>query len=184
MTPLRLHHQEVGRECITGNPVDSATGLWRCWSDCGRGGDIIALEIALTGAAWFDAVEEIERIIGRPLLNRPTSQVERRALADNLARDRREMQNAEFWRTGARCMAEQILDGLPEAAPDRFAPTQLLMSLCATHGAVLLALYRDGCAIDVRLAAALVYAGERAWQRRCEALARFIAAGAEVKDTA
>ena len=69
--------------------VHPETGLWRCWSDCSRGGDIIALEMALTGVSWLDAVKEVERIVGRPLLNRPTNRVERRALADRLARDQR-----------------------------------------------------------------------------------------------
>src|ERR1700722_5188958 len=59
--------------------VDPETGLWRCWSDCGRGGDIIALEIALTGATWRDAVAEIEGIIGRALLERTATHTERRA---------------------------------------------------------------------------------------------------------
>src|SRR5262245_23316095 len=62
--------------------VDRQTGLWRCWSDCGRGGDIITLEVALTGAAWVEAVAEVERLIGRVLLDRPASSADRRALAD------------------------------------------------------------------------------------------------------
>lgn len=37
--------------------VDPETGLWRCWSVCARGGDIITLEIALTSAPWLEAQE-------------------------------------------------------------------------------------------------------------------------------
>jgi len=62
--------------------VDPETGLWRCWSSCGRGGDIIALEMALTGVTWRDAVKEIERINGRALLDQPASRGKRRAFAE------------------------------------------------------------------------------------------------------
>ena len=164
--------------------VHPETGLWRCWSDCNRGGDIITLEVALTGGAWLDAVEEIERIVGRPLLNRSTNRIERRALADRLARDQREGQNALFWRIAAESMAEELLAELPEAVPERFGPTQFLLSLRAANGRGLLTLYRDYCSHDSQLAAALEFAGERAWRRRCDALAGFVAAGAEVNNAA
>jgi hypothetical protein len=160
--------------------VDPETGLWRCWSECGRGGDIIELEIALTGEPWREAVAEIERIIGRVLLNRPASVTERRALAERRQREQRETRAAEFFRIAAASVAEHILDGLPEAIPERFGPTQLLLDLRAAHGTALLALYRDFREHDPQLAAALVYAGERAWQRLSTRLARFVAAGAEV----
>ena len=164
--------------------VDPETGLWRCWSECGRGGNIIALEMARTGTTWRDAVIAIERIIGRDLLERPATSAERRTLVDRLEHDRRDMHDAEFWRIAGRCLAEEVLETLPEAVPDRFGPTQLLMSLRNAHGATLLAVFRDFRMREPRLTAALVYAGGRAWRRRCEALARFIAAGAEVKDAA
>jgi DNA primase len=35
--------------------VDSETGLWYCFSQCGRGGDIIALERELAGADFLTA---------------------------------------------------------------------------------------------------------------------------------
>jgi hypothetical protein len=159
--------------------VDSETGLWRCWSQCGRG-DIIELEIALTGATWRDAVSEIERIIGRVLLNRPASVTERRALAERREREQQETRDAEFFRTAAASVAEHILNELPEAVPERFGPTQLLLDLRAARGAALLAIYRDFRGREPQLAAALVYVGGRAWQRLGTRLARFIVAGAEV----
>ena len=45
--------------------VDPETGLWRCFSSCGRGGDIIALEQALTDTDVRSAMAEVFRIVGR-----------------------------------------------------------------------------------------------------------------------
>jgi hypothetical protein len=164
--------------------VEAATGLWRCWSDCGRGGDIIALEIALTGAAWREAMAEVERIIGRILLDRPGTRGERRALAERREREQLEMRAAEFFRIAAMSMAEHVLDDLPEGVPERFGPTQLLLNLRRADGAELLRVYNDYRAREPQLAAALVFAGEHAWQRMCTRLARFVARGAEVRHVA
>jgi CHC2 zinc finger len=162
--------------------VNPETGLWRCWSDCGCGGDIIALEIALTGAQWLDAVAEVEYIIGRSLINRPATRAERQAWTERREREQREMRAAEFFRTAATSLAEHVLDQLPEAVPERFGPTQLLLSLRGADGAPLRTPYRDYLAREPRLTAALVYAGERAWGRKCNTLARFIAALAGARD--
>jgi len=186
---LRQHRRRWRTKCpLHGGTHDSfsvnpETGLWRCWSNCGPG-DIIKLEIALTGASWRDAVREIEHVIGRQLLERPANRAERRAIAQRCERDQRDGQDAEFWRIAAESIVEKILEELPEVLPQRFGPTQFLLSLRAAHGGALLALYRDYYAFDSRFAEALVFAGKRAWQRRCDALARFIAAGAEVSDAA
>ena len=45
--------------------VEAATGRWYCHSVCGRGGDIIDLEMALTGADFKTAKAEVFRIVGR-----------------------------------------------------------------------------------------------------------------------
>ncbi len=45
--------------------VDPATGLWYCHSQCGRGGDILELEMALTSVDFVTARDEVYRIIGR-----------------------------------------------------------------------------------------------------------------------
>jgi hypothetical protein len=160
--------------------VDPETGLWRCWSQCGRGGDIITLEMELTCATWRDAVAETERIIGRVLLDRPATRRERRALAQGREREQREMPSAEYFRIAAVRVLERLLDDVfPEAVPERYAPTQLRLALRA-DGVALPAIYRDFRAREPRLTAALVHAGERAWRRLCTRLARFVAAGIEV----
>jgi uncharacterized protein (DUF927 family) len=46
--------------------VNSATGLWTCHSQCGRGGSVFDLEIALSGLDFKGAVSEVYHIIGRP----------------------------------------------------------------------------------------------------------------------
>jgi len=164
--------------------VDPENGLWRCWSDCARGGDIFALEMALTGAAWREAVVKVERIIGRPLLDRPASQAERRALAAQRAREQGDLRDAEAWQIAIVAMVEEILDRLPEAVPERYAPTQLLLRIRLLHGTALLGVFRDWAEQDPRLTAALAYAGARAWRRQCDRLARFIVAGEKVNDAA
>src|SRR5262245_14675760 len=45
--------------------VESATGRWFCHSTCGRGGDIIDLEMALTGVDFKAAKSEVFRLVGR-----------------------------------------------------------------------------------------------------------------------
>jgi hypothetical protein len=45
--------------------VKSSTGEWFCFSGCGRGGDIIALEMSLTGADFKTAKAEAFRLVGR-----------------------------------------------------------------------------------------------------------------------
>ena len=77
--------------------VDPDTGLWRCWSDCGRGGDIVNLEIELTGTTWREAVSELERIIGRVLLDRPALSAERRAFAEKQSAARAAAEDIAFW---------------------------------------------------------------------------------------
>jgi hypothetical protein len=164
--------------------VDPETGFWRCWSRCGRGGDIITLEVALTSATWPEAVAAVGRIIGRSLINRPAAHAERRAFAERRDREQREIRAAEFFRIAAASMAEQILDELPEAVPERYAPTQLRLALRAASGGALLTIYRDFRAREPRLTAALVHAGTQVWRRLCRRLARFVAAGMEVPDVA
>lgn len=48
--------------------VDPATGRWCCHSDCGRGGDMIELEMALTGTDFNTAKAEVFRIVGRSVV--------------------------------------------------------------------------------------------------------------------
>jgi putative DNA primase/helicase len=48
--------------------VNSETGKWYCHSQCGRGGSVFDLEMALTNVDFPPAANEVRRIIGRPLL--------------------------------------------------------------------------------------------------------------------
>ena len=45
--------------------VEMDSGRWYCFSQCGRGGDIFALEMELTDANFAEAKAEVFRIIGR-----------------------------------------------------------------------------------------------------------------------
>jgi putative DNA primase/helicase len=85
LTPLEVseyyrvrvpHLEQRGSEWRAGCPihngkdpnfsVNAETGLWMCHSQCGRGGSIYDLEMALTGADFPDAAREVRRIVGRP----------------------------------------------------------------------------------------------------------------------
>lgn len=154
--------------------VNAQSGQWFCFSQCGRGGDIIKLEQALTGASWRDAVAEIEHIIGRPILDQLVRGADPRALAQRRVEDERDHRDAEAWRLATECLVELSLEDLPGNAPERYGPTRQLLQLRAANGGHLLALYHDYRAREPRLTAALAYAGERAWRRRSERLARLI----------
>lgn len=164
--------------------VNPETGLWRCWSSCGRGGDIISFEMALSGSPWYEAVAEVEHIVGRGLLYRPANRFERRLLAERREREGRESREAELFRIAASSIADLILEDLPEAVPERFGPTQLLLSISRASRTDLLAIYRDWKDSEPELTAGLVFAGEQAWSRRCDDLARFITTLAGAKDAA
>src|SRR3954471_853763 len=45
--------------------VEPATGRWFCHSTCGRGGDILELEEALTGGNFPNHKTKVFRIVGR-----------------------------------------------------------------------------------------------------------------------
>lgn len=75
--------------------VDPATGLWQCWS-CGRRGDVITLELTLTGASFPQARNAVFALIGRPGV--VSTHAERRAAAIQRKRKDAEFEPAEYWR--------------------------------------------------------------------------------------
>ena len=75
--------------------VKPENGFWYCYSQCGRGGDVLALEIALTGATFRNAESAVFQIVGRSSLASPQ---DGRTRAQR-ACDRRDADLAEFWRT-------------------------------------------------------------------------------------
>ncbi|MGD1094006.1 MAG: CHC2 zinc finger domain-containing protein [Bryobacteraceae bacterium] len=153
--------------------VDPKTGLWRCWSDCGRGGDIIALEMALTGVSWREGVVEIERIIGRTLLARPANRAERHALAEQREREKVETSDAEHFGTAVRALAEEVLGQLDACDPDRAIYTQLL-GVIRTGGMALIDEYRWWRKSDPELTQALVRSGAASQARIQRRLALYI----------
>jgi len=48
--------------------VEPDTGVWFCHSQCGRGGSVYDLEMALTNTDFPAAANEVRRIVGRPAL--------------------------------------------------------------------------------------------------------------------
>jgi hypothetical protein len=49
--------------------VNAETGMWYCHSQCGRGGSMFDLEMALTNTDFPPAANEVRRIVGRPSLH-------------------------------------------------------------------------------------------------------------------
>lgn len=45
--------------------VNPDTGLWFCHSECGRGGDILELEMTLTGSDFKNAKADVFWLVGR-----------------------------------------------------------------------------------------------------------------------
>jgi 5S rRNA maturation endonuclease (ribonuclease M5) len=58
--PCPIHHGR--RDSFS---VNVETGDWFCHSECGRGGDVFALEMALNGFEFKRAHEEVFRLVGR-----------------------------------------------------------------------------------------------------------------------
>ncbi len=53
--------------------VDPASGAWYCHSHCQEGGNIFQLEMKLTGRDFPEARAEVERIVGRPAVSKPSA---------------------------------------------------------------------------------------------------------------
>ena len=161
--------------------LNDARGCWYDHRD-GVGGGMLDLIQHVLGCERVEALQWLSRFTGLTLDDQRATRAERRAIAERRESELGEMRSAEFFRIAAACMAEEILDELPEAVPERYAPTQLLLLLRPARGKALLAIYRDFRARYPKLTAALVFAGERAWLRMSTRLARFVAAGMEVPD--
>ena len=48
--------------------VNAETGMWFCHSQCGRGGSMFDLEMALSNTEFPTAANEVRRMVGRPAL--------------------------------------------------------------------------------------------------------------------
>ena len=55
--------------------VDALNGKWFCHSQCQRGGDLIELEILLTGLPFPQSREEVLRLVGR-MSDKPPASVD------------------------------------------------------------------------------------------------------------
>jgi hypothetical protein len=163
--------------------LNASKGAWFDYRD-NTGGGVLDLIQRVLGCDRAGALRWLSNFTGLPLEDRPATRAERRALAEGREREQRELHVAELFRLAATSIAEQILDELPEAVPERLSPTQFLLNLRAARDTALLASYRDFREREPKLAAALVFAGERAWQRVCTRLARFIVSGMEVPNGA
>lgn len=147
--------------------VDVETGLWICFSQCGnRGGDILTLEQALTGADFRSALAAVYAIVGRPVPERTSfTREELQAREEDQRQAQRDLSEAGYFADVAAMFAEQVLEELDPFDPERAAYTSLIRRLRSDPVAVYCA-WRRRNPVGT---AALVEAG-RQHQRRIQRL--------------
>ncbi|MGO9257925.1 MAG: DUF3987 domain-containing protein [Bryobacteraceae bacterium] len=85
--------------------VDPETGCWFCHSRCGRSGDILELEMALTGADFKTAKAEVFRLVGRiePEYRRSSTRANGNSAGTALSKPTKRTGAAGEWREIERC---------------------------------------------------------------------------------
>src|SRR5439155_15651516 len=69
--------------------VEAATGRWRCWSVCARGGSVFDLEMLLSNIDFRAARDAVSAIVGRAMPDAAHwTKAERRAWAEVHHRDK------------------------------------------------------------------------------------------------
>jgi hypothetical protein len=131
--------------------------LVHCFAGCSQTDVITALRAR---GAWPER--------DHALLTRP----DRAHRARAWAAAERSRTEATYFADAARVLAEWALEELSPFDPARARHTALLAALRISPEAE----YRAWLEREPRWAAALVKAGERAWKRKCDALARFVVA--------
>ena len=137
--------------------VNMKTGNWYCFSQCGRGGDVFAFEMALNNCSFPEAKRAVFDLIGR--FETPFDRSED---ARNRAANVADIQAAGWWSGAFVQLAEETLAEMESTDPARGLITDLLLSAKQARGESLLDLYRSELAREPKLTAALVYAGRRA----------------------
>ena len=95
--------------------VDADSGRWFCHSQCGRGGDIFALEMVLSHSGFRQAQRDVFAIIGRPDPELGLTPEEKRRFASEAKRDSQDRQFAELWQ----CRLLEILESQLAEAKQR-----------------------------------------------------------------
>lgn len=138
--------------------VNPETGCWYCFAECGRGGDLLALEMALTGADFRSALAAVCAIVGRPMPERARmTRGEWHAAQEAQKREQQDALEALYSADAAAMMAESILEELDPWNKERAVHTRLIEGLRKDARAV----YRDWRHRDPPMASALVEAGRR-----------------------
>lgn len=104
--PCPLHHGKHHNFA-----VEFGTGRWFCHSQCRRGGTLIDLEMALTGADFRAALAAVHAVVGRPMPERVRmTREEWRAIREGREREERERCEAEYFAGAAILLLEGELD--------------------------------------------------------------------------
>ncbi len=165
-TPCPIHDGKNPNFSING-----ATGQWRCHSKCDRGGDILDLEMALTGADFVGAKLAVFDIIGRPVEVRERLTLEQwREQKNARAAEERDRRDAGHFAMAAKLMAEEALAAIDCFSEERAIHTKLIEDLRCDEYAV----YCDWLERTPQIAEALRRAGYRSQQRQETWLWRFI----------
>jgi hypothetical protein len=167
--PCPIHH---GRD--DNFAVDPASGLWICRSQCGRGADILDLEMSLTGADFKTALAAVYAIVGRQMPERARmTRHEWRIAREAHEREQHELLAAFYFAGAARVMAEGFLENLDPWDEERAVHTRLIEELRKDAPAV----YRDCLERYPAMAAGLVAVGRARVRRLHIAVARYLMAG-------
>lgn len=99
--------------------VKSGTGRWRCYSQCGLGGDIIDLEIQLIGGNFRSALASVCSVIGRPNDWFPAmSSYECQIAGEKVRQDQADLALAYLWRSQSLLSLGAHLDSAKQALED------------------------------------------------------------------
>ena len=138
--------------------VDPVSGLWFCFSQCVRGGDLIELEIARSGADFRTALAAVLALVGRPMpvpVQSGISRDEWTATREAQEREKAESDEATYFAGAAILLLEGELERLPVDSSERRTWTHILDTLKAEP----VTIYRIFARNDARAAASWVQAG-------------------------
>lgn len=151
--------------------VNSETGQWYCFADCGRGGSILDFEMLLTGTDFKTALLAVYATIGRVMPEQARfTREEWRAAQQAAKRAEQDRRDADLFAHAAIHIMEGELERLPYDSSERQVWTHVLATLRADP----VAIYRTCRENDETFAEAFVRVGNTHQERAQMRLAEFV----------
>ena len=162
--PCPLHHS-TNKKSVS-FVINPTNGFWNCKSQCGRGGDIISLEMELTGVNFITALSQIYNILGKPVPERhQLTREEYISFRDTKLAAEKEQSDSDNFAIAAIALAEEVLSVLDSESTERALHTQLITKLHSSPVVV----YREWMQRDPQYTRAIVAVGRKR-QSRCASL--------------